>query len=121
MFLAIYLTDVRGLTPTQAGVVISAYGLGAIGGGPLAGALADRFGRRPTLVGSLIAGGASMLWLGLVTPVDAGVARPLIEGLSTPTTITDPSGAEPFVIKPVSFAEALRRALAEDPEVTISG
>ena len=56
----------------------------------------------------------SSLWIGLVTPVDAGVARPLIEGLSTPTTVTDPSGAEPFGIEPVSFAEALRRALAED-------
>jgi hypothetical protein len=27
----------------------------------------------------------SSLWIGLVTPVDAGVARPLIEGLSTET------------------------------------
>jgi len=67
VFLAIYLTEVRGLTTTQAGAVISAYGLGAIAGGPLGGALADRIGRRPTLVGSLIAGGASMLVLGLVT------------------------------------------------------
>jgi MFS family permease len=67
VFLAIYLTEVRGLTPTQAGAVISAYGLGAIGGGPLGGALSDRVGRRPTLVGSLIAGGVSMLVLGLVT------------------------------------------------------
>ena len=40
----------------------------------------------------------SSLWIGLVTPVDAGVARPLIEGLSTPTTVTDPSGAAPFGI-----------------------
>jgi len=67
LFLAIYLTEVRGLTPTQAGAIISAYGLGAIGGGPLGGTLSDRIGRRPTLVGSLIAGGASMLVLGLVT------------------------------------------------------
>jgi len=67
VFLAIYLTEVRGLTPAQAGAIISAYGLGAIGGGPLGGALADRIGRRPTLVASLIAGGASMLVLGLVT------------------------------------------------------
>lgn len=67
VFLAIYLTEVRGLTPAQAGAIISAYGVGAIGGGPLGGALADRIGRRPTLVASLIAGGASMLVLGLVT------------------------------------------------------
>jgi MFS family permease len=67
VFLAIYLTEVRGLTPTQAGAMLSVYGLGAIGGGPLGGALSDRIGRRPTLVWSLIAGGASMLVLGLVT------------------------------------------------------
>ena len=40
----------------------------------------------------------SSLWIGLVTPVDAAIARPLIEGLSTPTTVTDPSGAAPFEI-----------------------
>lgn len=66
VFLAIYLTEVRGLTPAQTGAVLSAYGLGAIAGGPLGGALSDRIGRRPTLVMSLIAGGASMLVLGLV-------------------------------------------------------
>ena len=38
----------------------------------------------------------SSLWIGLVTPVDAGVARPLIEGLATETVVTDPSGLEVF-------------------------
>jgi uncharacterized protein YbjT (DUF2867 family) len=76
---------------------------------------------RPRVPVPLLTPRLSSLWIGLVTPVDAGVARPLIEGLSTPTTVTDPSGAEPFGIEPVSFAEALRRALAEDSEVKISG
>ena len=40
----------------------------------------------------------SALWLGLVTPVDVKVARPLVEGLTTATVVTDPSGAEPFGI-----------------------
>ena len=56
----------------------------------------------------------SALWLGLVTPVDTNVARPLVEGLTTATVVTDPSGAEPFGIEPESFDEALRRALAEE-------
>jgi uncharacterized protein YbjT (DUF2867 family) len=56
----------------------------------------------------------SALWLGLVTPVDTKVARPLVEGLRTATVVTDPSGAEPFGIEPESFDEALRRALAEE-------
>jgi len=58
----------------------------------------------------------SSLWLGLVTPVDTRVARPLIEGLKTATVVTDPSGAEPFGIEPESFDEALRQALAEEEE-----
>ncbi len=56
----------------------------------------------------------SALWLGLVTPVDVRVARPLVEGLTTATVVTDPSGAAPFGIEPESFDEALRRALAEE-------
>jgi uncharacterized protein YbjT (DUF2867 family) len=58
----------------------------------------------------------SALWLGLVTPVDTDVARPLVEGLTTETVVTDPSGAEPFGVSPESFDEALRRALAEESE-----
>jgi uncharacterized protein YbjT (DUF2867 family) len=56
----------------------------------------------------------SALWLGLVTPVDTKVARPLVEGLTTRTVVTDPSGAAPFGISPETFDEALRRALAEE-------
>jgi hypothetical protein len=59
----------------------------------------------------------SSLWIGLVTPVDAGVARPLVEGLAVPTVVTDPSAAELFDVQPISFDEALRRAVAEDPEL----
>ena len=73
--------------------------------------------RRPKLRVPLLTPWLSSLWIGLVTPVDAAIARPLIEGLSTPTTVTDPSGAAPFEITPMPFMEALRRALAEDPEV----
>jgi hypothetical protein len=53
-------------------------------------------------------------WIGLVTPVDAGVARPLIEGLATDTTVSDRSGMELFDFEPRSFTQALREALAED-------
>jgi len=73
--------------------------------------------RRPRVPVPLISPWLSSLWVGLVTPVDAGVARPLIEGLSTPTVVTDTSGADLFDIEPIPFMEALRRALADDPEV----
>jgi uncharacterized protein YbjT (DUF2867 family) len=73
--------------------------------------------RRPRLPVPLLTPWLSSLWIGLVTPVDAAIARPLIEGLSTPTTVTDPSGAAAFEVIPMPFMEALRRALAEDPDV----
>lgn len=71
---------------------------------------------RPKLPLPFITPWLSSLWLGLVTPVDTNVARPLVEGLTTPTVVTDPSGAEPFGIEPESFDEALRRALAEEAQ-----
>jgi uncharacterized protein YbjT (DUF2867 family) len=69
---------------------------------------------RPKLPVPFITPWLSALWLGLVTPVDVKVARPLVEGLTTATIVTDPSGAEPFGISPEPFDEALRRALAEE-------
>ena len=72
---------------------------------------------RPRIPVPLITPWPSSLWIGLVTPVDAGVARPLIEGLAVPTVVTDPSAMELFGIEPVSFDEALRRAVAEDLEL----
>jgi uncharacterized protein YbjT (DUF2867 family) len=81
--------------------------------------MADALGvrRRPRIPVPLITPWLSSLWIGLVTPVDVGVARPLVEGLSTPTVVTDRSGADLFDVRPIPFMEALRRALAEDPEV----
>jgi uncharacterized protein YbjT (DUF2867 family) len=69
---------------------------------------------RPKLPVPLITPWLSALWLGLVTPVDTNVARPLVEGLTSDTVVTDPSGAEPFGIAPASFDESLARALAEE-------
>jgi uncharacterized protein YbjT (DUF2867 family) len=84
------------------------------------GAMLDRMavamGKRPrlTIPVPLITPWLSSLWLGLVTPVDTNVARPLVEGLKTATVVTDPSGAEPFGVTPSSFDETLRRALGEE-------
>jgi uncharacterized protein YbjT (DUF2867 family) len=55
----------------------------------------------------------SSLWIGLVTPVDAGVAKPLIEGLAPETIVRDPSGMALFDVEPTGIDEAMRRALAD--------
>ncbi len=70
--------------------------------------------RRPKIPVPFVTPWLSALWLGLVTPVDTSVARPLVEGLSTATVVTDPSGAAPFGISPEPFDETLRRALVEE-------
>jgi MFS family permease len=62
--LFVYLTQRRGLTLEVAGMVVSLYGLGSLIGSLAGGALADRIGRRGTMLGSLVAGAASMLLLG---------------------------------------------------------
>jgi uncharacterized protein YbjT (DUF2867 family) len=77
--------------------------------------MADALGlrRRPRLPVPLLTPWLSSHWIGLITPVDAGVARPLVEGLSTDTTVTDPSGMALFDFQPRSFEQALREAIDE--------
>jgi uncharacterized protein YbjT (DUF2867 family) len=74
--------------------------------------LARALGRRPPLriTVPVLTPALSSLWIGLVTPVDAGVARPLIEGLVTETIVTDPSGME---LLPQHALLALEPALRE--------
>jgi uncharacterized protein YbjT (DUF2867 family) len=84
--------------------------------GEMIDALARVLGRRPPLriTVPLLTPRLSSLWIGLVTPVDAGVARPLIEGLSVETVVADPSGMEAIAgIAGTPLPEALRRAAAE--------
>lgn len=66
------------------------------------------------MIGSLLTPGLSSLWVGLVTMVDAGVARPPIEALSTKTVVTDDSAHRLFDIEPAPFERTLGEALAED-------
>jgi hypothetical protein len=69
---------------------------------------------RPKIRVPVLSPGLSSLWIGLVTPVDAGVARPLVEGLRTPTVVEDRSGSDLFDVEPMGLEKTLRRAVAED-------
>jgi uncharacterized protein YbjT (DUF2867 family) len=84
--------------------------------GEMIDALAHVLGRRPPLriTVPLLTPRLSSLWIGLVTPVDSGVARPLIEGLAAETVVADPGGMEAFAGIPATpLPEALRRAAAD--------
>ena len=77
--------------------------------------MARALGRRPPvqIPVPLLTPQLSSLWIGLVTPVDVGVARPLIEGLATETIVADRSGMELFEVEPTPLDRAMRAALAE--------
>ncbi len=63
-FLAVYLTRL-GYTQRQAGLAISVYGLGMLFAAVIGGHLADRIGRRETIVCSMFGAAASLVALGL--------------------------------------------------------
>ena len=63
-FLALYLTTRRGMSPGEAGVVLSLYGVGSGIGAFWGGRLTDRFGARSVQVGSLVLAGVGFLLLG---------------------------------------------------------
>ena len=69
--------------------------------------------RRPRLGVPLLSPSLSSLWIGVVTPVDVGVARPLVEGLAVETVVEDPSGMELFDVMRTPIDEAMRAAVAE--------
>lgn len=74
--------------------------------------IARLLGRRPVIVEvAVLTPYLSSLWLNLVTPINASVARPLVEGLRNPTIAREERIREllPFELTP--FDEAARQAL----------
>ena len=72
-------------------------------------------GKRPLIVEvPVLTPYLSSLWLHLVTPVKAGVARPLVEGLRTETIARDERIRQLVPIDVTSFDVAVRSALGED-------
>jgi len=74
---------------------------------------AEAIGVRPRLrvAVPLLSPGLSSRWIGLVTPVDTGVARPLVEGLTTETVVSDRSGMDLFDVEPTPLREAMEKAV----------
>jgi uncharacterized protein YbjT (DUF2867 family) len=71
-------------------------------------------GKRPFIVEvPVLTPYLSSLWLHLVTPVNASVARPLIEGLRTETIVRDERIRELLPIEATPFDLAVRSAFDE--------
>ena len=107
-FLSLFLTVRRGLPPATATLVVSAYGVGAFAGSFAGGWLADRAGRRPTILLSLTAGSATLLalpWIEGLVPLAAaaGVAGLFVE-LYRPAVSAAVADLVPAADRPRAFA-----------------
>ncbi|MEV0152793.1 MFS transporter [Micromonospora sp. NPDC050686] len=80
VFLAIYLTQARGFSATQAGLVIGLWGVGGAVGTTVGGTLTDRWGRRPTLLTAHLGAATMMVALGLARPLWAVAVGALLLG-----------------------------------------
>ncbi|UWE13072.1 MDR family MFS transporter [Actinacidiphila bryophytorum] len=78
-FLALYLTVQRGYSAAYAGLVAALFGLGGAAGAVLGGVLADRVGRRSTLLAAQLGAAVTTAVLGFVTdPVSIAAVAALV-------------------------------------------
>ncbi|MGY4958278.1 MDR family MFS transporter [Streptomyces nigrescens] len=82
-FLALYLTVERGYSASYAGLVAALYGLGGVISSVGAGVMADRLGRRPTMLIAQLSTAASVALLGFMTDPVAIAAVAGLVGLAT--------------------------------------
>ncbi len=66
--------------------------------------------RRLILPVPVLSPGLSSLWVGLVTPLPVGVARPLVDSLRNEVVVHDAASSRRFDVDPIPFAEAVALA-----------
>ena len=107
-FLALYLTGSRDVTVGQAGLVLSVLGLGSAVSQPVGGVLADRIGRRRTIVLGLTSSAAALLVLGaadgLLAIGGAALAYGLCLDLMRPAVQAAIADLVPDADRPRAFA-----------------
>jgi len=80
--LTFYLTQARGVELGTAGAIVALYGVGQVCASLVGGVMADRLGRRATLLLSLFGGGAAMFALGLAREPSTIAAMVLVTGFA---------------------------------------
>ncbi len=107
-----YLAGVAGLDGTI-GEVFDAGGPEVMTYRQMIERIAALLGRHPRIIEvPVLTPALSALWLELVTPVSASVARPLVEGLRSPTIAQDERLRTLLPFELTSFDDAVRHALA---------
>ncbi|MBT8211577.1 MAG: NAD(P)H-binding protein, partial [Acidimicrobiia bacterium] len=61
----------------------------------------------------------SSLWVGLVTPIPVGVARPLVDSLRNEVTVSDPGVRSHFGVDPIPLSRAIEMALDRDDRLDV--
>lgn len=105
-FLALYLRDERGASTAEAGLVLTAFGLGSAIAQPVGGVLADRVGRRPTMILGLTSSAALLLVVGAVPTLPALVVAVLGYGLCVDLVRPGVSAAVADVVSDADRARA---------------
>jgi len=82
IFLILYLTR-RGYSFAQAGAAVAVYGLGEMLAGPMAGHLADRFGRRNTMAAAMFASAVTTFSLYFVSGYALILTVAFLAGVAT--------------------------------------
>ena len=106
LFMSVYLTDERGASATLAGLIVGGYGIGGIAGTLFGGVLADRWGRRATLIWAHTVAAALMVALSV-----AG-SLPLIAALTVLLGLVHSMPMPAFVAAIVDVVPAERRSRA---------
>ncbi|MFI7522402.1 MDR family MFS transporter [Micromonospora globbae] len=106
LFLSLYLTDARGASEALAGTVVGAYGAGGAVGVLLGGVLADRWGRRATLLT------AHLTTAGLMVALALSQHLVLIAVLSALVGVVHSMPSPAFVAAIVDMVPEDRRARA---------
>lgn len=80
-FLALYLAGPRELSPSTVGTVVACFGLGSFISQPIGGFVADRVGRRATLISSMIGTAAAFMLFASVRTLLLIAVAALLAGL----------------------------------------
>jgi len=105
-FLPTFLVAERGVGPDQAGVLAALFGVGLTVAGLLGGVLADRLGRKATMVGALVAGAAAVLGLTAVRSLQALAALTFLAGAAGESYRPAQSAAVADLTRPEDRARA---------------
>jgi predicted MFS family arabinose efflux permease len=105
-FMSLYLTRERGMDAATAGMILGIYAGAGMVAGPVGGELADRVGRRATLLLGTSLAAASMVALGLARSLSALVALAALLGFFTELCRPPLQAAVADVVPPEDRARA---------------